>query len=162
MWKKSGGKRIHKLTFDSQIKVLERETLENWNPNRLSKYRKVCLGPRLSHESFSQGSRISEWRSTPAETVTCEFMFGVWMVCPIFMSKICKCPSFIPPPTARTADCQGHQSMAFKVQISTQAGQPRRKWVWECACSGKQKCQRSAHATALLDLWSKGRSNGNL
>lgn len=69
----------------------------------------------LYHILVSQDSRRSEWRWTPEKTFTCESVLGVWMLCPVFMSRMCKRPSFIPPPTARTSVCQGHQSMAFKV-----------------------------------------------
>lgn len=122
-----------KLTLDSHMKVLPKETSKNWNPHGLSRYKEACLGPMLHHKLFSQDSRRPEWRQTPEETFTWEFVLGVWMLRQVFMSKMCKCPSFIPPPTARTADCQGHQFMAFKVPNShtdRSALEEVNLWTW--------------------------------
>lgn len=134
------------------------KTVKNWNPYRLREYREACFGPVLYQLSFSRGSRRPKWRQTPAEVFTCESVVGVCMFCPVFTSKTRKCPSSIPPPTARTAGCQGHQSMALKVQITTQAGQPWSKWTCEGDTLRWAGVQRSARTAALLELWSKGRS----
>lgn len=43
---------------------------------------------------------------------TCESVTALWMIFSQFMCQTCKIPSFIPPPVARTFDCQGHQLIA--------------------------------------------------
>lgn len=104
---------------------------------------------------FLQDSRGSEWRQTSEKTFTCEFVLGVWMLCPVFMSKMCKCPSFISPSTARTPDYQGNHSMAFKAP-NNHTGKSALEKVMQ---PGKQKLQMSAPIATLLHLWSKDRSN---
>lgn len=133
-----------KLIFNSQKKVLQKETFSNWNPYGFSRYREVCLHPVLYHKLFSRDSR-SEWMWLPEEMFTCEFVLGVWMLCPLLMSKMCKCPSCIPPPTARMPACQGHQSMAFKVpnnHTDRSASEKVNSWMW---CTQVSKNSRSLH-----------------